>query len=371
MNPTKVCVFCESWESGGIESFLNNILLHMNLQDMEVDIVTACLKESVFTAGLEAHGIHFCELSGRKRNLASNHCMFRELLRKRKYDVVHLNLFQGLALHYAHIAQQEGVPIRIAHSHNTALRKSPIRVAKLLLHRLGSALYTHAATDLWACSKDAATFLFPSHELENKGYTFIPNGVEISKFQFDQTLRTQTRKELGIDEHLVVGNVGRLTYQKNQSFALDVFAEIVKLHPNSTLLLVGEGEDRMRLEEKSLQLGIADRVIFHGVSKQVERLFWAMDLFIFPSQFEGLGIVAMEAQAAGLPVLCSDAVPREAHLTEGIHALALGDSSEHWAKTALAMAAVKAERSYGAKAVASAGFDVRDVVKKIEKRYKE
>ena len=181
----RICCFCESWESGGIESFLASVYTHADLSELEIDIVTSKLLDSVFTARLEKLGIRFYQLSGSQRRLLTNHAMFRRLLRERHYDVLHINAFQSLSLYYAKLAMQAGVPVRIAHSHNTALRKSPLRWAKMLLHRMGRRYLGRYATALWACSRDAASFLFSQRDLTARGYTFIPNGIALSRFRFD------------------------------------------------------------------------------------------------------------------------------------------------------------------------------------------
>lgn len=247
MKSVKVCCFCEKWESGGIESFLFNVLLHINLQAVQVDIVTAELAESIFTQLLKEHGIRFFELSGSQRNVRENHRIFKGLLQQEKYNIVHLNIFHGLSLYYARLAQEAGVPVRIAHSHNTALRKSLTIPLKLAIHALAKSWYTKNATDLWACSQAAAEFLFSTRELLQKEFQFIPNGIDTARFRFDPAIREAVRAELGLAGEFVVGNVGRLCYQKNQSFLLDVFAEILRQKPESRLLLVGEGEDKPAL----------------------------------------------------------------------------------------------------------------------------
>lgn len=307
----KICIYCETWESGGIESFLHNVLCHMDLANLDIDIVVACLRPSIFTEPLEKLGIQFVELSGNPRKIADNRQKFKRLLREKQYDVLHLNAFQGLQLSLLRTAKRAGVPVRIAHSHNTALRKSKTWRLKMLVHRASSLLFSDNATDLWACSSDAARFMFPHRVLQNKAWRFIPNGIDLERFRFDAQQREEARRELGVSDCFVVGNVGRLCYQKNQEFLLDVFAVLIKQRPNSRLLLVGEGEDRQQLMEKAAKLGIVDNVIFYGVTDHVERLLWAMDVFVFPSRFEGLGIAAVEAQAAGLPVVCSEFIPDE------------------------------------------------------------
>ena len=365
----RICCFCETWESGGIESFINNMLTHMDLSGMEVDIVAAVIRESVFTSGLERQGVRFIALSGKQRHPA-NGKLFRDLLRERKYDVIHFNLFQGLSLSYVQIAKQEGVPVRIAHSHNTALRKSRGRQLKLLLHRLGAALYTDAATDLWACSGEAARFLFRRSALERKGFDFIPNGIEAERFRFDSAVRDAVRAELDAADAFVIGSVGRLCYQKNQDFLLDIFAQVLPYRPESRLLLVGEGELEQQLREIAQRLGVANRVIFYGVTDRVERLFWAMDAFAFPSRFEGLGIVAVEAQASGLPVLCSREVPEEAHVSDLIEALSLEERAL-WVEALLKLPRGADGRECAAGAIRRAGFDAQSAADRILDKYRE
>jgi len=362
----RICCFCETWESGGIESFINNVLLHMDLSNMEVDIVAACLKDSVFTAGLKEKGVRFIELSGNIRALPKNHKLFRALLRERHYDVVHLNVFQGMSLYYALLAKEAGVPIRIAHSHNTDLRQSRTRCIKLWLHRLCSSFYAKEATAFWACSTPAAEFMFPEKLLKERKFAFIPNGIDTARFRFDPIVRERVRQELGIADRFVIGNVGRLCYQKNQAFLLDVLAAAIKICPNSCLLLVGDGEDRAALEEKAQTLNVADRVIFYGTTNQVEKLFWAMDVFAFPSRFEGLGIVAVEAQAAGLPIVCSEYIPEEAAVTPLFNRQTLIDGASAWAE--LLCKQSETNKEYAA-LVSEAGFDVSDVAKYIEESF--
>lgn len=364
----RICCYCDRWESGGIESFLNNVLSRLDLRELEVDIVTADLRQSVFTAGLEQKGIHFYQLSGSQQKLWKNWRMFRQLLEQRHYDAVHFNLFQGLSLYYVRLAQKAGVPVRIVHSHNTALRPSRTRQLKLLLHRSGRRLFLRSATDLWACSTPAAEFLFSRRTAQEGRFRFIPNGIEPERFRFDPVQRDAVRKALGAADQFVIGNVGRLCDQKNQQFLLDVFAEVVQRRPDSRLLLVGTGELEPELRRRAQELEIADRVIFYGVSDQVEQLLWAMDVFAFPSQFEGLGIVAVEAQASGLPVVCSEHVPQEANMTPLFHTLPLSAGAAAWAEALLHSGAAEQLRDTRQQ-VRAAGFDIEDVARKIETYY--
>lgn len=365
MRKRKICCFCERWAEGGIESFLYN-LLQTDLTELEVDVVAARLEKNDWSSQLEARGVRLIPLSGSLGKLTVNHRRFRRLLRQRQYDVVHLNLYQGLSLYYARIARQEGIPVRIAHSHNAALRKSSTRGLKLLLHRMGRRCFTKDATALWACSEAAADFLF--HGAGQK-ISFVPNGIDTHRFEFDPAVRQALRRKLGLTHCLVLGNVGRLCTQKNQAFLLEVFAQLVQLHPESRLLLVGDGEDRAKLEHRAGELGIGSRVIFYGHSQQVEQLLWAMDVFALPSLFEGLPLAAVEAQAAGLPVLCAQGLSKEVKITEDLHFLPLEAGAKPWADRVLDLASRSTHREQAAEAVRKAGFEAQAVARQIMQVY--
>lgn len=363
---TRVCCFCEKWESGGIESLLFNVFSHIDLSHFEVEIVAAELSDSIFTEPLRARGVSFCELSGSQRAVFENWRRFWRLLRERGYDVVYLNVFQGLSLRYAGMAQKAGVPKIIAHSHNTALRKTATRAIKILIHHVSSQLWAGCATHRWACSRAAAEFLYPARLLRDHGYTFIPNGIETERFRFSREGRESARRELGITGQFVVGNVGRLCQQKNQTFLLEVFAALHRAKPDSKLLLVGNGGTWSELKAKAERLGITDSVIFYGTTNHVERLLWAMDAFAFPSLFEGLGIVILEAQVAGLPVICSERIPEEAViLNERVYRNSLSDPPEAWANRLQKTGCVERELS-DVQASRTERFDIHAVAQLVE-----
>ena len=359
----RICIFCETWESGGIERFIYNCLTHMERCGLEIDIVVAKLKESIFTLPLKEAGVQFIELTG--KNLLHRYTQFRCLLRMKKYNVLHVNAFQGMTLYYAQIAKEEGVPIRILHSHNTALRKSRTRFFKVIAHHLYCRLYTAAGTDFWACSKAAAEFMF----LSQHPYKFIPNAIRISHFRRNVEIRRKIRALLGVENCVVIGNVGRLCYQKNQAFLLDVMHVLLKKRPDYSLLLVGNGEDQSALEEKAARLGISNKVIFFGVTSAVECLLWAMDVFAFPSRFEGLGIAVIEAIAANLPVVCSENVPEEATSFQNVQRLSLAAGADIWAEHLIAAALCRSDRDCNVHELRDRGFDISQLAVQIRNCY--
>ena len=360
MSKRRICVFCETWESGGIESFLTGVLLRQDMAGIEIDLAVSELRESVYTKPLQDHGIRLIPLSGSSRRVSENWARFRRLLRERSYDVVYLNAFQALSLRYGLLARRAGVPVRILHSHNTALRPSLLRPLKLLVHRIARGLYGGTGTEYFACSDEAAAFLFPSRLIRAGRVRFLPNGIETERFRFRSEVRGRLRAELGLEDRFVLGHIGRLCSQKNQLFLLEVLAALLPARPNACFLLVGEGEQLSALEERADELGIRDRVCFCGVTDKPQELLWAMDAFLFPSLFEGLGIALVEAQCAGLPTLCSEHVPGQAVCTELVRSVPLEKGAERWAAAASALRA-PADRAVYASAVKEAGFDVKDV----------
>ncbi len=350
MEKKRICVFLERWESGGIESVISNILLHADQSLVCADIVATVIGDSIFTDALRARGVNFIELTGKLRS-RRNYKELASLLKRERYDALHLNIFHGAAFEYAHVAKKHGVPSIIAHAHGAGLRPSPLRPFKLLLHRIGRALFSGAVTARLACSEAAGRFLYG----ERADFTVVPNGVNTDKFACRPERREAARAALGVDG-VLLGTVGRLSPEKNQSFAIDVLLEYLKLDPSARLLITGEGETEAALKEKAHELGISDSVIFLGTSKSVEDLMLAMDVMLFPSTAEGFGIVAVEAAVSALPVICSTGVPKCVAITERTVHIPLSDGAAAWARCAKELCEKYPDRRDMSDEVSRAGY---------------
>lgn len=367
--PRRVCVFCECWESGGIESFMYNVLSNIDLNGLEADIVVSQLKDSVFSDRLKNIGINFYELSGNQKRIIKNYRMLSKLLRERQYDVLHMNIFHAISFLYGISARKNKVKTLIAHSHNTKIGRCRSYILKKILHWFFKSFYYKIFTDFWACSVDAAEFMFPQKILIHKDYELIPNGIDTERFSFREEARAKIRDGLGIGSKAVLVNIGRLCEQKNQFFLLDVMKVLTESEFDCILLLVGEGEMLSELHEKAEMLHITNRVVFYGTVSNVEDILCAGDVFVFPSIFEGFGIAALEAQAAGLPVICSEHIPKEAFLTEHIQAVPLNEGAEKWAKTVIDVFEQFDRSKSSAEIVKNMGFDIKKTAKKIETKY--
>lgn len=272
-----------------------------------------------------------------------------------EYRIVHshLDCMAGIPLKYA---KKHGVPVRIGHAHNS----SQPRDAKYLLKLFYKRMIAGQATQLFACSEEAGRWMFG-----NADFRVLNNAIDAGKYAFDADIRSTVRRELGLPaDALVVGHVGRFDPQKNHRFLVEIFE---KMPEDARLLLVGDGVLRPDVEQQAETLGIRDRILFTGVRTDVDRLLQAMDVFLFPSLFEGLGIVAVEAQAAGLPCLISDGVPMACKATELVTQIPLSAGAKAWAEAAKNAAGTSRRVTTGE--IAEAGFDIAENAQWLEQFY--
>ena len=303
-----------------------------------------------------------------KRPLAYYNNTLR-LLREGNYDCAHIHGDVAyLLLIFARAAQRAGIKKIILHSHAAGIDGGSRRL-KAALHRACRGALGRCATDFAACSDRAAAWMYPGMDMDR--VVMIKNGVELERFAFNPGTRDRIRGELQLEHAFVVGHVGRFAYQKNHEYLIDAFAAIRRRVDDAKLLLVGEGILFDQAREKVKRLGLEEDVIFYGASYDVGGLMQAMDLFALPSRFEGLPVVGVEAQAAGLPVLFSDRVTRQAGLTEHVWFLPIdGASVDRWGEAARAVAEGHGwDRAEGYEQVRRAGFTIQDTVRAFLKLY--
>ena len=228
-------------------------------------------------------------------------------------------------------AKQAGVPVRIAHSHSTS---NPNEKAKTLVKNVLRPFSKVYPTRLAACSEYAARWLFGDQVVDAKQVHIIHNAIDIDRFTFNSQSRAIKRDELGVgDSQLLIGQVGRICFQKNQTFTIKVFSELLKNNPSAVLAIVGDGDDS-ELRKEIHDLRIERNVKLLGIRDDVADYYSAFDILAFPSTYEGLGMASIEAQAADLPVVCSDEVPKEADLIPSlVRRISLDAGFESWVST--------------------------------------
>lgn len=286
------------------------------------------------------------------------------------YDVVHLHTKQWKSYLIEEICRERHIPKVIVHSHSTKCdnNNDDIRIKETEQHfKVRETLREDIATDYWACSKEAADWLYGGRISQDK-IKIMPNAIELELFEYNSIWREDIRKELGINEDtLLLGNVGRLVYQKNQGFLLEVFSGLCKKFDNIALLIVGDGERRYELEQLSKRLKIEEKVFFLGAKSDVNKIYSAMDLFVLPSNFEGLGIVLIEAQMSGLLCVCSDQVPNDANMGGIVNFLPL--KKNEWIQFLANTIRNNVKRIDCKEELVKQGYDIKNQIKKIEAAY--
>jgi glycosyltransferase involved in cell wall biosynthesis len=358
---------------GGAETWLMHIMRHIDRQSFRMDFLVHTNQPGAFDEEIRALGgkIFSCLHPSRPWAYAFN---FKRILRQHgPYSIVHshVHLYSGFILR---LAKQTGVPDRIAHSHNdTLVLHASAGSFRRFYQVLMESWISRYATLGLACSKLAAAALFGRSWEEDSRWQVIHYGIDLSPFK-TQIDSKEIRSELGIpSDAFVVGHVGRFSEQKNHTFLIKIAQEIARREKKFCLLLIGDGGLRPAIEKQVAQAGLTEAVRFTGVRADVPRLMQgAMDVFLFPSFFEGLGLVLIEAQAAGLPCIFSDVIPREADVVEPLlKRLSLTQSVSSWAEAVLATRDQKLAitRPEALAAVEQSSFNILKSVSKLANTY--
>lgn len=347
--PIRVLQVVTNMNRGGLETMLMNYYRHIDRTQVQFDFLTHREYDGDYGEEIKQLGGIIYHLPVLNPFSSSYKAKLRSFFTEHsEYQVIHVHQ-DCLSSVILKEAEKCGIPVRIAHSHNANQDHNLKYVIKIYFRRF----IPKYATDLFACSEEAGKWMFG-----DAPFTVINNAIEASSYTFNFDKRNKVRKEFGFEEKtLVVGHVGRFSPQKNHSFLIDIFYEIQK-RTEAKLLLVGDGELRAGIEKKIADLKLQDKVIMTGVRSDVADLFQAIDVFVFPSCYEGLGIVAIEAQAAGLPCLISDKVPIECKKTDLVQQLSLTLPVQKWAEAAIA--STKVTRNNTFTKIKQAGYDIKE-----------
>lgn len=359
--PIRILHILQRMEAGGTQALLMNIYRKIDRTKIQFDFLVVYKEKQFYDDEIEKLGGKIYRMSFRED---LNLFKFQKDLRKffdehNEYKIVHCHAYT-IGYFCLKEAKKHNIPIRIAHSHNNETVHDFKYIPKLIMQKK----FTKYATDLFACSEEAGRYLF-----RNDKFNVLKNAIDVKKFIANQNIRNEIRKELNISDKFVIGHVGRLHPQKNHDFLIDVFEKIREKRKDAELILIGTGplEDKIRkkVEEKNL----VDYVHFLGNRKDMDRIYQAMDVFIFPSLFEGLGIVAIEAQAAGIPIVCSEGLPVETNISPLYRKLELNEGAEHWSEVAIEMEDNKYSHTNMQKYIIDAGFDMSSTANRMQQYY--
>lgn len=338
---------------GGAETMVMNFFRTIDSSAVQFDFMKHTEESCFYEAEIKERGgvIYHCPKYNGKNHFEYRRWWENFLKQHQEYHVLHSHV-RSTASIYIPIAKRNGIKT-IIHSHSTSNGDGVSAIIKAALQYP----LRYQADYYLACSMEAGEWLFGKRICKSNKFQVIKNAIDIKKFLYNKQVRNATRKELGIDNEFVVGFLARVSTPKNPLFVLDVFEEILKLKSGVKLLFVGDGQLLPIIKKKAIEKKVSSDIIFTGLRVDTERMYQAMDCYLLPSLWEGLGISLIEAQASGLKCICSENIPREAILSENIKVINLNAGCKIWAKNI-----VKINENYERRdmydAIANAGYDI-------------
>lgn len=342
-------------DRAGIENMLMNYYRNIDKAEVQFDFLTHRPIAGAYDEEIRALG---GEIFYAPRLYPQNYKAYFKYMEKffathKEYKIVHSHI-DSMSYLPLLAAKRAGIPIRIAHSHSTFIDFD----IKWPLKQLFRKKIVEVATHYAACSLDAGTYLFAK-----KKSKIIYNAIDIKKFGYDMHERQKKRNELNLNDKFVIGHVGRFTKAKNHYFIINVFCQVAKKNEKYFLLLVGAGELKNKIQGYIEKKGLENRVLILSDRDDVNQLYQAMDLFVFPSKYEGLGMGAVEAQISGLKTIVSDQVPGEVKISDEIEFLKLNEKL--WVEEILHVESEKRKTNYCEK------YNIEEAAKDLKIYYKK
>ena len=324
----RVLCIISNMNAGGAETFLMKLYRQLDKTKYQMDFCVNVFDKCFYEEEILALGGKIYRISPKSTSRSAFEKQLYEIVKANHYNYVlriTSNAFGFLDLKIAHKAGASVCAVRSSNS------SDGIGLKLKIAHRLGRVLYGKYVNVKIAPSDLAAEYTFGKKAYKSGEVNILHNAIDIDQYGFDAKARSRIRAEFGLtDDITLLGHVGRFMTQKNHAFLLDVFSKCVKSNEKSALLLVGGGELQPTIKQRACELGISDKVIFAGVRSDVPALLSAMDVFVFPSLYEGMPNTVIEAQATGLPCIISDTITRGADITGLVQYLPLGNTEE-WA----------------------------------------
>lgn len=329
--PIRVLHFQGRMGKGGAETFMMNTYRNLDRTKIQFDFVVYHDFKDIqpYNEEIGRLGGKIYSVPNPKKHPLSYIKTVQKLLKNEKVDIVHNEVFFGGGLNLW-LAAKAGIQKRIAHSHASTDGKNSIILS--LIRKFLDRLMFKYATDFLACSTEAGIGLFG----KDRPFIFVPNGIDIDMFQKFPESKIESKKALNIlPNSIVLGNIGRFEKQKNHTLLIDIFNEVVKVKPQSELILIGEGSLENEIKKRIETLDLKNKVHLLGIREDIPRVLNAMDVMVMPSLYEGLPISAVEAQAAGVKLVLSTEVSPETVLSENVSFLSLENQPEEWAEAIL------------------------------------
>ncbi|WP_226670494.1 glycosyltransferase family 1 protein [Metabacillus litoralis] len=329
--PIRILQVFAQMNRGGAETMIMNLYRNIDRSLIQFDFIVHTEDKCAFDDEIKNLGGRIFRIPAYN---GKNHMIYKKKWKcffddHPEYKIVHGHV-RSTAYIYLKIAKKYGI-VTVAHSHSTSSGNGvPAIIKNIFQYPI-----RYVADHFLACSKEAGEWLFGNKTCRKSNFHILKNAISTKDFVFNTELREKRRKEFELGDKFVVGHVGRFNNPKNHDFIVDIFKAVHEKHSNSVLMLIGEGDLRQSIEKKVNDLGLTDHVIFAGVRSDIPELLQAIDIFLFPSLYEGLGIVVIEAQTAGLQCLVSKGVPKEVSITNLVEFISLKKRSCEWADVVL------------------------------------
>lgn len=355
----RILQIVDNMDLGGIQAFIMNTYRVLVKQGVQFDFLVFHERKQLYENEILTLGGKVYKLPSRRDGFFKCRKALKKFFDEHKgYKVVHYQTSSLSFLMPLEIAAMYNIPIRIIHSHSTSFQGSKIHY---YLHKINKKRIKKIATKYYSCGKLASQWMFSNSGCE-KQVELIYNGIDISKYSFNQNNRERIRQELSLKEAYVIGNVGRLSEVKNQKFIIDILTKLKqKTEKHVVLMLVGDGELRSELEEYAIKKNVSDDVLFLGTRSDVADLLQAMDVMIMPSLYEGFPVAMVEAQASGLPCIVSSNITTEAIIKSNVKMLDLNSPISVW----ISEIDMNYNRIENNDSLIEAGFDISHVTKKL------
>ncbi len=359
----KILVFGITDKPGGVESVIMNYYRHIDRSKVQFDFL--CNTKTVaYEQEINELGGNIYRLTARSENRKQFYHELNEFMKQyaKQYECIWVNVCSLANIDYLKYAKKYGIQRRIIHAHNSQNMDSKLRG---LLHYANKQIIDRYATDFWSCSEEASIFFYKNSIIRSSKYRLVNNAIDLNKFAFDETVRNQYRNQLHLDNNTVILNVGRFHFQKNQLYLIDIFEEYQKRNKDSLLIITGMGEDEQKLRKYVEDKSLTDKVIFLIERSDVNNILMASDIFVFPSLFEGFPLTLVEAQASGIPILCSSSITEKVKMSNNISFISINEPASTWAD-AIERTNTTRQSEQNIITIRRNGFDIDTEAKKIE-----
>jgi len=358
-NKINIAYLTKDMPVNGISTVIMNYCRNIDSSKYKITIFSGAPIDEQYEKECEKLNISIVKIPSKKKKTFSYYKCLLNKLNNKDFDIIHIHGNSATVTMELLIAYIKRIPVRIVHSHNSTCEH-------VVIHKILRPIFNRLCNYGFACSELAGKWMF-----KNKSFEIIPNGFEIEKFKFNKENREYLRKTNGLDGKFVIGHIGRFNNQKNHVYLLKVFEIIAQKNENAMLLLVGTGPDEYKIKNIIEQHSYKNKIILYGVTEKVSDIYDMIDIFVFPSKYEGLGIVLLEAQIKGLQCVSSNVVPSEVIISNNVKLLELNDNYDKWADEILNVQEINRQIFYEENYNKIKQYDIKENAKNLMNKYRK